>query len=290
MTQTRALLLALTAFFVWVIGDTSVKLCAEHALPPFAILAAFGGVGAFCLILLAAVRRDFSILRPGSPVPQGAMALCSSGIIFANVIALKHLPLTMFYTIVFMAPLVIAALSAALKHEVLSRTKIACLLVGFAGTAIAIGARGGAGDWIGCVAATISMSFFASRAILMRTTAKTDTPESTQFISTLSMLAIGVAGLCATSFPPLGLSTAAVLVLAGIANVTGSVLFITAIHHTPTTNVAQFHYTQILFGAIFGYVIWHNVPSSNLILGAGLIIGAGIVVAAEARKKAVKTP
>ena len=190
----------------------------------------------------------------------------------------------MFYVVVFTIPLMIAVLSAVLKHEILTPLKIVCLITGFLGAALAIGVHGGGGDWIGYLAAFISVSSFATYTILMRKISQTDTVESTQFINALCVGAVGIVGaLSQSSIASAGWALTMMIVAGGI-NVLGNVLYNTALQNTASTNVAQLHYTQIISGAIFGYFLWHEIPTWNLIAGSILIIAAGMIVAGQVRK------
>ena len=286
MTQPRAMLCALAGFFAWVVVDVAIKLGAQGqaALSPFVIMAVLGTFGAVSLAASSIIRHKVAALHPCSLREQSVIALCSIGINYGNVVALKHLPLTMYYIVVFTTPLMIALLSAILKHEQLKFVKIACLVAGFCGTAFAIGIHGGGGDWLGYLAAFIVVSFFATYTILMRKIASTDSVESTQFINALCVSVVGIAGaLSQSSAAPAGWALAMMIVAGGI-NVLGNVLYNTALQNTASTNVAQLHYTQIISGAIFGYFLWHEIPTWNLIAGSILIITAGILVARQVRK------
>jgi drug/metabolite transporter (DMT)-like permease len=187
---------------------------------------------------------------------------------------------------VFTEPLIIAFISALLKHEVLARTKVLCLFAGFFGVVLAVALRPWEnGEGIGYVAALGSILFYSVSTIALRKIAETETAESLQF---WRAGAIGLSGLLgvfflqAGTFP--GSMMLAMLFVAGAVNVVGNVLYNKALQHAPASDVEQFHYTQLIFGAIIGYVLWHEMPTWNLIAGSALIVGSGLVVAAQARK------
>ncbi len=289
--STRAIFLALAGFFVWVIGDAFVKVCStgNNAVPPFVILAAFGLFGAFSLGVSTAISRGISPLRPKSKREIALMCLCSLGIGYANIVALKHLPLTTFYVAVFTAPLVIAIFSSALKHERPTPLKIGCLIAGFLGTALALGVRETGGDWIGYTAALSSVACFSASTVLMRKTAATDTAESIQFFRALFMGLVGLAGTLIQTPELPKTAMLAFLLAAAAANIAGNVLYNKAVQRTSATTVEQYHYTQIVFGAVFGYFFWHEIPTWNLIAGSAIIVGSGIIVGARARQEAKTT-
>jgi drug/metabolite transporter (DMT)-like permease len=284
MTNAQAMLCAVFAYFLWVLTDTAIKFSSQAAVSPFLIMAIFGFVGAGYLVFSAFLKKDFQILRPHSIREQSFIAVGRVVINYANIIALSHMPLTMFYAVVFTIPLMVAALSVFFKHETLSFIKIVCLVAGFGGTLLTIGVRGSGGDWVGYLAAFTSAACFASGVLAMRKVAKTDSAESVQFMIAVVCGLVGLTGvLWAPSGAP-GEWVIALLVVAGIINVAGGVLYVRAVHNTVSTNVTQFHYTQIIYGGILGYLIWHEIPTWNLVAGSVIIIAAGLVVAREANK------
>jgi drug/metabolite transporter (DMT)-like permease len=284
MTKAQAMLCAVAAYFLWVLGDTAIKYGGLAAVSPFLIMFLLGSVGASCLVASAFFKGDLSILRPHSPREQAFITVGRVIINYANIIALIHLPLTTFYAVVFTIPLMVAAMSAAMKHETLSLVKIVCLVAGFAGALLAIGIRSGGGDWVGYLAAFTSAACFASGVIAMRKVAKTDSAESVQFMIALSVTVVGLLGILWAHPVSPDLRVIALLVVAGVINIIGGVLYVKAVHNTVSTNVTQFHYTQIISGGILGYLIWNEVPSWNLLAGSVIIIVAGMIVASQAHK------
>ena len=283
MTNRQAMLCALVAYFLWVLGDAAIKFGGLAALSPFLIMAILGLVGAAALAAFSFFNGTLSALKPRSLRDQTQIAATRTIINYVNIIALSHLPLTMFYAVVFTIPLMVAALSAMLKYETLTPTKIVCIIAGFLGTLLAIGVHGG-GDWKGYLAAFISAVCFSVSVILMRRTAKTETAESTQFMIALGCSIVGLFGLLGKPFPAPDSGVVVALVVAGVINIVGGVLYVRAVHNTASTNVTQLHYTQIISGGILGYLIWNEIPTWNLIVGSIIIIAAGLVVAAQAKK------
>ena len=236
------------------------------------------------LVGKATVKRTFSTLRPNHLRAQVLIAAGSAVTWYANIIALKHLPLTIFYIAVFTAPLTISGLSSFLKHEVLSPTKIACLIAGFMGVILAIAPRieNNSGELIGYIAASISVAAFAFNTVTLRKIAQTDTPESIQLLCSLSVSSIGILGILSQNTQSPDGKALALIVGAGLINLIGNLLYNTALKHTTSSNVAQLHYTQLISGALLGYLLWHEIPTWNLVAGAIIIIAAGLIVAAQA--------
>ncbi len=284
MTQKAAMLYGLGAFFIWVVVDTAIKLGSQANLSPFLIMSVMGTVAALTLAAHAYFSDRIDFLLPRSPRQQAFIGLCSIGINIANIVALKHLPLTMFYIVAFTAPLVIAVLSAALKHENLGFIKIVCLIAGFLGVVLAFGFERGAGDVTGYVAAFVGVFCFTLLTLAIRKLPESDSAESTAFMSALCVSGAGLLGLFLQPWGAPEGRASIMMVIAGIINALANILFNQALKNTVSTNVAQLHYTQIIFGAVFAYFLWHEIPTWNLVAGSAIIIVSGMIVAAEAHK------
>ncbi|MDE2029527.1 MAG: DMT family transporter [Alphaproteobacteria bacterium] len=289
MTHVQGMLYALATFFLWVIVDTGMKIGGMANVTPFLIVGIFGAVGVMGTVGAALAKRKLSLLVPHNGRGLALIALCSFAINAVNVVALKHLPLTVFYVAVFTAPLAIAALSASLKHEKLGGFKILCLIAGFGGVVLAIAPRLVAGgEAIGYLAAAASVACFAVYTVTIRKLSATDTPESIQFAVAL-FCAIGGFSCALLQRHSLEIDMHMLVILATSAaiNIVANFLYNYALKHTTSTNVAQLHYTQIIWGAIIGFALWHELPTWNIVTGAVVIIGAGIIVARLARKEQV---
>jgi drug/metabolite transporter (DMT)-like permease len=197
------------------------------------------------------------------------------------------MPLILYYIIVLTGPLVVAALVSCLKHEKLTLVKIICLLAGFCGVMIAIAPRGfggGAGhnEWIGYLAAMAATFCFAAYSVTTRKISATDSALSIQFCNSMTVGIAGLIGCFGKSVPVMG--ALAVLCGAGLLNIISNLIYNKALASTTATNVAQLHYTQIVTGAIVGFLVWHEQPTASVVAGSLLIVGSGLWVAARAQK------
>ncbi len=286
MTQTKGIFSAVAAFFSWVLVDTLVKLASLSAFPSMAILGLMGGVG--IVGILAVNRRNLAILKPIHRRMHLLVGLCSLVSWYANVIAFRHLPLTVFYPLVFTAPLLIAWMSTKLGHERMTLPKIVFLVTGFLGVLVAVGPRETAGaEWIGYLACAASVGAFAGSTIIIRKISATESSASILLSCAIAPTLLGLFGLLDlsrnTTIPDLGMIW--LVLLAGVLNLLANAFYNKALRHTSSTNVAQLHYTQIIWGACVGYVLWGEKLTWNLTLGAAMIIGAGLGTLLQARKE-----
>jgi drug/metabolite transporter (DMT)-like permease len=286
MKQTQAMLYALAAYFVFVLYDTLAKLAmAQDGLSPLTVMAVSGTIGSIGLVVTAFAKGQSLRLRPRNLGPVVFIGLCSVAMRYSGITGLKHVPLATFYTLLFSTPLIVMALSAALKHEKLTFVKVTCVVGGFLGVLVSIGPQlSSGGDAAGYLALGLCVLFSAIVTVGTRQVSQKETIESVQLINFLSLGTFGYWGGLAGSVPTPGLLALGMLVAAGTFFVFANILLNVALKHTPASNVAQLHYTQIISGGLMGFLIWHDVPTWNLVAGSALIIASGMVVAAQARK------
>lgn len=286
LTQLGAAGLALAGYTLWVFTDTCLKFTgsasAQTRLPPAEVIA---GVGlAMCLLLLAyaAARRDFSVLRPRRPGRQALRSALDLLNNFSVVLALRHLPLAMFYILVFCSPLVTTLIAAVLLRERLTWRRTLAVLAGFAGVVVAIDPLGIArpGDWTGYAACAVCVAAFSGNMVWSRVMTQTESWESMTFFSGAASVLVGSAAMLG-HVQPVQARMSGFLAAAGLFGVVGCFCFFAALRRSSASVVSQFHYSQLLTGAVVGYAIWRERLTSAMVLGAGLIIAAGIYTAVQ---------
>jgi len=280
----RAIAFSVTGFAFWVLCDSATKLAGQSTLPPYETIA-FLGVFTTILIVAKSGPSRVKDLWPKRPRAQAIRALLSFGCWAANVVALKHLPLTTFYVVAFVAPLVIAILAALVLHERLTVPKTLAILVGFAGVLIAVNPTRGlsAGDAIGIIAVLVSVALYAVNTVWLRVMTQSESPASIIFFSGLIVAAIG-GGLMFVHAVPVDARLLGILFAMAAFNLVGNYCIFSALRHAGAATVEQFHYTQIVTGAVVGFVVWHDVPTTRTLLGAAVIIAAGLYVVAKTRR------
>lgn len=291
----RAVGLTVLGFTLWVLSDTCIKLAGESALPPYEILGFFGFFGAGFMLLRAAGMRRIRVLWPESPRAQIIRACLAVGSSICNIVALRHLPLASFYVTVFSAPMMIAILAALFLREYLRWPRIVAIIAGFLGVVIAvdpvgIAARGNAagGDWIGYAVASFSSVLFAANVTWLRVMARSESPDSIAFFNSLVQAFIGFGLMLVLPAAPVTPGLLGLLCVMGILSALGGLAVYSALKHITAATVSQFHYTQIVAGALIGYVVWHDVPAAHMWGGAAVIIVAGLYIAQQARKTGAK--
>lgn len=285
LSHLRPIFFALAGFSFWVVADSCVKLVTEYNLPFYEIVGFTGLFGSLMLVLIYGPQGKVRELWPKKPKAQCVRVALAISCLTANTFALHHLPLTIFYVVVFTSPMMIAVLAAMFLKEHLGWQKIVAIIVGFVGVVVAIDPWNnfGGGDWVGYVTAGASALFFAIATVMLRSMSQAETPQSMTFFTAFVEAVLGI-GLSLWHGVMPGLALLGILVVMGAINATGNLFNSLALKHTAAATVEQFHYSQIIIGALIGYFVWHETPTYPTILGAVIIIASGLYVVAAAHQ------
>lgn len=284
--------LALAGFTFWVLADTSMKLAGNSPLPAYEIVACQALVVAAAIALRALLQGKLRILLPSSPARLTVRALLDLVNNLSVVVALRHLPLTLFYILVFLAPIATALLAAAFLRERLGWRKIAAVAGGFAGVVIAVNPFGAArqGDWIGYAACLVCVACFSVNMVWSRVLMRTETPESLTLFSGVTQF-VACVGLMMAHAEPVNPKLGVTLGAMGLFCAFGSMCFFVALQSTSPVHVSQCHYTQLITGALLTWLIWRQLPTAWMVGGSLLIVAAGLLMAsALSREDAEVSP
>jgi len=205
-------------------------------------------------------------------VLRAAMFMAMTGI---NFWALQYLQLTVTSSIFFTVPLIIAVLGAPLLGEKLDRGRWAAILVGFAGVLVII-RPGSAGFHPAMLASLVNAVLYALFMLMTRRLAAYDSPETIQYLPALGA-AIGLAPFALAAWEsPGGWLEWAVACLMGVLGGLGHYLLALAHRYAPATVLAPFLYQQVFYMALFGYLVFGDVPGAAVWTGAAIVIASGL--------------
>ncbi|MBI1206952.1 MAG: EamA family transporter [Azospirillum sp.] len=227
------------------------------------------------LILLtlpgASLLSLLRVRRPGLQLARGAMMLASA-IIF--VFGVRQLPIAEAAAIGFASPLMLIALSIPLLGETVGIRRWAAVLVGFAGVLVVV--RPGTGAFQpAALLPLISALTWALALIASRRIGNDDPPVATLLWSALSGLA------AATLLVPFhwqlpSWQGLAVMIAAGGLYTLGQLLLIMAFTSAPAGLLAPFHYSQMVWAVLIGWICFGTLPDAWTWTGAALIIASGL--------------
>jgi S-adenosylmethionine uptake transporter len=281
LNNRRGVLLTLAAFAVFSGTDALVKLSAEHLPAPQVTLLVT--LAAFILLCShAALTGGLSRLFPRQPGFAMLRAILLAGDTLLIHYAFALLPLSEAYLLAFLTPILVALMSWLFLQERLSPSGWAGILLGFAGVALQPGVLSAPGDRtlnLGHLAALGSAVLFALSLILLRKTKVEENDEallSSLFII-LIPLALGVAFLQGGLFPVRPVE-GVLMAAGGTLLLAGHALLIRAFRIAEASVVAPFQYSQIIWGCLYGAVLFAAPIEIHTLAGALIIIVSGWMV------------
>lgn len=156
------------------------------------------------------------------------------------------------------------------------------IIIGFTGVLIAVNVNAyDATAWPGAAIACMLVGNLAAAvyALTIKWGGKSESTTALIVYPELVVFVLCVGFLTLTQDWPRDALGIFYVALAGLSNGFANLLYTRAyrVSHKNAL-IAPLHYTQIIFGSIAGYVIWHDVPTPNLLVGVVVIIAAGLYV------------
>ena len=250
------------------------QLLIDYPLQQFVLLRSIIGLVIFVLISrwygglssLRSKRWGWHLLR------AGLSCIAMFGFFFG----LSQMPLVNALTLAFTAPLIVTVLSAPVLGEAVGWRRWAAVIVGFSGVLIVL--RPGSGlVSFASLSVLAAAAAYACLAITARLLTATE--------STYSMATYPIAGPLAVSLFTLPETLPAptpgawlLFFTAGLCSVGAWAGIVGGYRRAPPVTLAPFEYTALIGAALFGYLIWDEVPDRYVLVGSAVIIGSGLYI------------
>lgn len=189
--------------------------------------------------------------------------------------ALHLLPLSDAYTIFFIAPALVTALSVPLLKETVSRQRWTAIVVGLIGVLVVLRPSGGQLMSLGGLAVLVAAAAYAISAITVGVLGKTDSSESMVFWVML-LTALGAGCLSIEVWVPLLKQDWPVIATMAVTGFVGQLAITHAFRIGEASAIAPLEYSALAWGIGFDWLLWQTLPDGMTLLGASIIIGSGI--------------
>jgi drug/metabolite transporter (DMT)-like permease len=287
---------ALTAFLAFTGMDAVIKTLSQ-TYPLTQVIALNALFGLVPVLVLAGRRGGLNALATRKPwlfVARGSLALAGAA---GSVYAFSVLPMAMVYVIIFAAPLFVTALSVPVLKEPVGWRRWSAVLVGFAGVMVILRPGLGGMDWAMLAALGAALAFSGSALLIRRFGKGEQATAFTFWLLVPQVLVYGTVTLGTGAGIAPSLGDLALAALGGLLGGSASTLYAFAVKSAPAATVAPFQYSQLLWGILFGYLIWAEVPDQWVLIGGGIVVASGLyilhretVVARRARRVAPPRP
>ncbi|CBS88750.1 DMT family transporter [Azospirillum lipoferum] len=266
----------LAAILLFAAMDTLIKfLTAGYPVPQLMFvrsLVAFLLVGGYTLWRgggIAAMRTQ----RPWGHVWRAFAGLISMGCFFY---AFRELPLADVYVLSFAGPLFITALSAPLLGEPVGWRRWVAVVVGFGGVVVMAQPSAGA-PLVPVLVGLCAALFYALAALAVRGLSRTETSASIVLYLLLTTTVVSGALTVPVWIAPTA-DALGLMALVGVLGAGAQVLLTQAFRRAPPAVVAPFEYTGMVWASLFGWMVFGDLPTAPVLLGAMVIIGSGLYI------------
>ena len=268
--------LMIMAMLLFVIMDALAKWLVSSQMSAIQLIAIRGWIILPIILLVLAARGQIKDLATRQPLQHMMRGCCGFLTPLAFFTSLKSLPLADATVIFFSSTFILTAASAIFLKERVGLHRWSAVLVGFIGVVIAMDPSGGGDLWAYLLvlsAATIYAMIFVSGKYLSR---------NDSVISLVFSLHLGMGLMATLALPwvwvPISLLELGQLSLLTVIALFAHYLFTAAFARADVSALAPFEYTSLLWATTIGYLVWQDIPTTEVWIGAGIIITCGLYV------------
>lgn len=283
---TVGIVLVLVGYFLFALNDVLAKI----------LVASFGvaqvltirAIGAF-MVLVPLVRQQGetpfrNVDRPFVQVLRAVLITLDTSLFYAAVI---YLPLADVMTFYMAGPIYSTVASRFLLGERPGWRRWTAVLIGFAGVVIALDPSTSA------FSAPAWFAFFGGVAyaltlVLNRLLARTGDATLGIYQGIATFILAGIASVF--DWRSFTLSEGAAMLLLGVIGAFAHLVVTRSLKLATVSILAPFQYTLLLWGMVFGFIFFGDVPGTNMIIGSAIIVVAGLFISHRRAQKSQAVP
>ena len=282
----RGILWMLLTMALFVGLDTTAKFMSQS----FPVLQLVWARNLFHILILGViVAPRLSVIlrtrRPGLQVLRSMLLLGATGFFFS---AISRMPLANANAIMFVAPILVTALSMPLLGERVGPHRWGSVVVGFLGALVIIRPGTDAMD----PAALLALGAACSYALYQITTRRltgVDAPLTTLVYSASVGTLVTSLAVPAVWVPPAPAEWVGLAML-GVFGALGHFTLIKAYENAPAATVAPFGYSNLIWATLSGFVVFGDLPDRWTVAGAVVIAASGIYIVHRERLRKARAP
>jgi len=270
----RSIYMMLIAVVMFSLMDTAMKLLAADF--PAMQVASLRALASLPLIVAyVAWRGGFkAILRVHWPLQLLRAAL---GIVMLSLFAfgVNKLSLAEAYSIFFIAPALITALSVWVLKEHVHAGQWVAIVIGMGGVLVVLRPTGAGVLTVGGLAILGAAACYAVSTVSGRILSRVD--SSAQMVFWLmTLMAIGATALAWPNWVPVPQDRLPLLCGLAFSGFFAQLAITEAFAHGEASRVAPFEYSALAWGVALDWVLWQVLPDRYTLIGAAIIIASGL--------------
>jgi len=227
--------------------------------------------------------KGLALVRTSHPRLHLLRAVMFVGMTGMNFWALQFLQLTVTSAIFFSTPIIVALISAPLLGEKLDAGRLAAIVLGFCGVLVIVH------PWSATfhpamILSVLNAALYGAFMMTTRHLAAYDPPETIQYLPAVgATVLLAPFALAFWEAPDSALEWTVACIL-GVFGGVGHYLLALAHRYAPSSVIAPFVYQQVVYMSLFGYIVFGDVPSGSVWLGAAIVIACGLYLFSRERR------
>lgn len=241
-------------------------------------------------------------LKPQSWRAHGAIHISNVLSLWAFYQAFGEMALADAYAVFFTAPLCVTLLSRIFLKEQIGKHRWGAVCIGFVGILIMV--RPGSDLFSqAALICGIGTFLYAVSIVSTRLASETETPLSLMMTSILTIALVALIGCLVNWETPLGplapdwqnksvdpdWMVILIFMGVGLCGGFGQWASFVAFQRAEASLLTPFEFSAMLWGVLYGFLIWQDLPTIEVVMGGSLIILAGLYTVHREHKRAVQT-
>ena len=242
------------------------------------------------LALRHELRDGWKTDNPMGHVWRGLVGTSAMGLGFAG---LGLLPLPEVTAIGYAAPLLVVIFAAMFLNEKVGVFRLSAVALGLIGVLIVLSPRMSVGvqtehaQTLGAVLVLMGAVCAALAQVFVRKLVFTENTAAIVFWFSVTATILSLLTLpWGWAWPTPGAWV--MLVMAGLLGGIGQIFLTSSYRFADASLVAPFDYTSMILALIVGYVVFDEVPTLTMIVGAAIVIAAGVMIILRERHLGLK--
>lgn len=268
------MLTMLVAVAMFAMMDAGLKQLSSH-YPPFQV-ASLRGAASLPLVLAWALAtvgvRPLLRVRWSLHLLRGVLGVAMMA---TFVYAVSKLPLSTTYSIFFVAPLLITALSVPVLGEKVGPRRWTAIAIGLVGVLVLLRPTGEGLISTAALAVLVAAVMYAVSAITVRVLARTDSTQS-MMVWLMLMIAAGAGALAWPEWVAIRREDLWLIAGIGVAGALGQYAITEAFRLGEASAIAPLEYTALVWGVLFDLSFWGVLPDAITWVGAAIIVVSGL--------------
>jgi len=262
------------AVFMFALMDTVMKLLSQR-YPAIQVAALRSLTSLPLIVVYVGVRVGYGdIFRIRWPL-HVLRAVLGIAMLSFFAFGIRKLSLAEAYSIFFIAPAIITALSVWFLKEKVNVARWIAIGVGLCGVLVVLRPSGAGFLTIGGLAVLGAAAMYAISAITVGILARTDRSEYMVFWL-MVMMSIGASLLAAPGWVAMSMKDAPLLLGLALSGFVGQLAITEAFAKGDASSVAPFEYTALAWAVGLDWLLWQTLPDGWTMAGAAIIIGSGM--------------